>query len=527
MTDLLPPTPTVEHVTTVFRRISKGDIRIPSFQRRFIWDESQIISLLESVYKGFPMGSVLLWSVRSRVLKDATFEYPIFPNVDPVFPTNFILDGMQRLSSLYGVFNYTQGVSDPRLNIWFNIETGRFQHRETIDDKDLEFSIPVRALLSPRELIEAQSRLLLTQRGDDFVDRLVDLQARFQDYMIPIVTIYRDDVSSVVDIFERINNSGTRLDTVDFMRAVTWSHEFDLNGKLDEINRSLEDYNFDLNEQTLIKLIGLELGKEPLPESLLTMRDEAAGALSDAASRVSEGLKLVAVVLRERMNVLTADFVPYEGQILVVYKALMDRGSVDLNQLVRWYWAVGFNESLRGKPDHYVARAVRSIPDLLAGKVRGVEPRLGLRPVDLIERRFIHRRALSVSVAALFSRSRPASLTDGSLIDAGEYAYDTSPHVLQPILSTAQLSKALGQRITSAKVLANLFMPSFSERLMLAVDGLDIPSRLINSPPSDEVLASQFLSRPAIELLKANAYREFLEVRAQLMVDAAKVLVEG
>lgn len=526
MTDLIPPTPTVEHLTTIFRRITKGDIRIPAFQRRLVWDESQVVALLESVYRGFPIGSILLWSVRSQVLRDAVFDFPIFPATPPVFPTNYILDGMQRLSSLYGVFEYNEATSDPRLNMWFDLATGKFLHRDTIDLSTAKYSIPVRSLLNPRELFEIQNRLLRNEDDAPYVDTMIELQSRFQEYMIPIVTISREDVAGVVEIFERINNSGTSLDTVDFMRAVTWSNEFDLNGRLDDINATLDDINFAVGEQTLIKLIGLELGKEPLPDALLTLRDEGAKELNAAAERVLDGVQRVADFLRARLNVYGSEFVPYEGQLLVVYKALTATRDVDVDALVRWYWAVGFNESLRGKPDHYVARAVRSIPDLLAGRVRGVEPRLELRAVDLVERRFIQGRALSVTVAGLFASNPPRGLTTGELIEPASFMYDPSPASFQHILSLEEVEEATAQNVTSAKVFANLYVPTLGERLVFADDGY-AKRALMDAPPDPEVLKSQFLSVEALDRLRAGDFSDFLAKRAEIMVGAASWLVNG
>lgn len=522
--ELLPPTPGVEHLTTIFRRISKGDIRIPAFQRRLVWDEAQVASLLESVYRGFPIGSALLWMVRGPILRDAELEYPIFPISEPNFPTSYILDGMQRLSSLYGVFNYLQGTSDPRLNMWFNLNSKTFIHHDVMELFDHPFCIPVRSLLSPRELLEIQGRLLSAANGALYVDRLLELQARFQEYMIPIVTITRDNVGDVVEIFERVNTSGTKLDTVDFMRAVTWSSEFDLNGQLDELNASLDEHDFALDEQTLIKLIGLELGKEPLADALLSLRGESSQALTGAVLRVRDGVIRVAKLLVERLSVFSSDFVPYEGQILVLYKALMQPGT-DLDGLVKWYWAVGFNEALRGKPDHYVARAVRSVDDLLNGKVRGVEPRLDLREIDLIERRFIQGRALSVTVAGLFAKQNPRSLLTGQAIELGTFMYEPATSSMQHICLLPDVEYALGQKTTSAKVFANLFIPSVDDRAAMQWDDKLAKNHLVEQTPAEDVLASQFLNVTAVNSLREHNYRAFLEERARLMLNAAANLV--
>src|SRR5437868_12385722 len=98
------PQPSVLHLVTLFRMITAGEIRIPAFQREFVWKEKQIIELLESVLQGYPIGSILLWAADSKLLNIAPVGATSFPVVEERFPTNYVLDGMQRLSTLYGVF---------------------------------------------------------------------------------------------------------------------------------------------------------------------------------------------------------------------------------------------------------------------------------------------------------------------------------------------------------------------------------------------------------------------------------------
>lgn len=526
MTDLMPPAPSVEHLTTIFRRISKGDIRIPAFQRRLVWTEGQVISLLESVYRGFPIGSILLWSVRTEVLREARFEYDLFPITQPSFPTHYVLDGLQRLSSLYGVFQFDPLTSDPRLDIMFNVKDKIFLHAATMDLLDKSYCIPVSALLDPREMLRHQAQLLRLPSGDELVDRLIELQSSFQDYMVPIVTISRTDIPAVVEIFERINNTGTRLDTVDFMRAVTWSNDFDLNGRLDEVNDALEEINFSLSEQALIKLLGIELGKEPLPDDLLTLRDENSARLNAAVSTLFDRLCLVAEFFKTKLQVYSSEYVPYEGQLLVIYKAVKAANN-NLDELpealISWYWAVGFNESLRGKPDHYVARAVRSIDDLLAGKVRGVEPRLDLKTVNLLERRFIQGKALSASIAGLFAHAGAKSLFSGDSIPVETYMTEFSGFHFQSILSRADIEASLEQAHPSSKIIANVFLadnltPLKNEGLVEFLNG---------QRPKEEALASQFLDEECVNMIRATRFKEFLERRADLMIAAAAELIEG
>jgi hypothetical protein len=512
------------------RRISRGDIRIPAFQRTFIWTEAQIVALFESIYKGFPIGSILLWSVDEPLLRDAEYDVAVFPFTTLPKVWNYVLDGMQRLTAIYGVLNYAEGVSDQRLNVTFDIRYEKFNHFDSLSAGDREFNMPLRALFSGKEMLTWQSKILSLEESDTIFDRIVNLQAIFQEYMIPIVTITRDDVSSVVEMFERINNTGTRLDTVDFMRAVTWSNEFDLNSSMDNINAILGEINFEISEQSLVKILGLELGKEPMPDTLLTLRSETSATLNNAVSALTMRLSVAAQLFRDRMRIYSSEYVPYEGQLLVVYRALQENQndiSSELFDLVeRWFWAIGFNESLRGKPDHYVARAVKSLDDLLAGRIRGIEPRLELQPRNFRERRFIQGKALSGAVAGMFARRSPRSLVTGEVINVESFMIDFSAAHFNSLVGLAELNKALGQSAPSAKLIANVYVSDHAQRNE-GVDRALALEQIRTGAVSAEVLESQLIDGECVAHLRNGNVVAFLERRADLMWKEASSMVTG
>jgi Protein of unknown function DUF262 len=204
------PQPSVLHLVTLFRQITSGEIRIPAFQREFVWKEKQMIELLESVAEGFPIGSVLLWAVDKKMLKIAPNDATSFPNVDERYPTSYVLDGMQRLSTLYGVFHFGISTFDSRFDVHYDLETGLFAHRDDAEQPPAT-AVPLSALFTPRQLLEHQARLSSLPGDDALIEKLLQLQAAFQEYMIPVVTIRSADVHRIVGIFEKINSTGTRL----------------------------------------------------------------------------------------------------------------------------------------------------------------------------------------------------------------------------------------------------------------------------------------------------------------------------
>lgn len=84
--------------------VSSGSIRIPAFQRGFVWDMDRVAYLMDSIYKRYPFGSLLFWRTKSKLAierKLGVFELPT-PKED--YPIDYVLDGQQRLTSIFSVF---------------------------------------------------------------------------------------------------------------------------------------------------------------------------------------------------------------------------------------------------------------------------------------------------------------------------------------------------------------------------------------------------------------------------------------
>lgn len=513
------PQPFVVHLFTVFRQIAAGDLRIPAFQRDFVWKERQVIDLLASVRDQYPVGSILIWQVDRKMLEIASNQVSAFPVVPELYPTSYILDGMQRLSTLYGTFHYTPE-SDEVFNVHYDLRGRKFYHARDLTDVQAEAAIPLATLISPRRMLEHQARLAELADGDKLLEELLETQSAFQDYMIPVVRIPGHDIDRIVGIFERINSTGTRLDTVDFMRAITWNQAFDLNRSLDVVQEALGDEGLKVFDETIIKCVGLLLGVQPSSDGLLTLRSRKPAELADAFAQFPERLKAVAAFLRERLRIESSAYVPYEGQLLVLFKAIgmgEAESPAELIALERWFWAAGFNESLRGKPDHYVVRAVEGWRALIAGQIRGLEPRLRLSVADFFSRRLIKGKALSSAFGAMFAAREARSLLTGTVVPAPLYMSVADLDAFQTIFSGHEL-RANGLEVgTSSRVFPNIILTSVLEHEVPGPsDWRGHILRLAEAGQWD-TLASQLIDDIAVADLRAGNVEAFLLRRAELM----------
>src|ERR1700692_1711531 len=113
-------------IREILDQVLRGQIRIPAFQRGFVWEPERVAYLMDSIYKRYPFGSLLFWRTRQqlRVERDlGPFELPA-PKAD--YPVDYVLDGQQRITSIFGVFQSELKMTKDFdwLDVYFDLEAG-------------------------------------------------------------------------------------------------------------------------------------------------------------------------------------------------------------------------------------------------------------------------------------------------------------------------------------------------------------------------------------------------------------------
>jgi uncharacterized protein with ParB-like and HNH nuclease domain len=112
-------------IVELIEKILSGNIRIPSFQRGFVWDSDRVAHLMDSIYKGFPFGSLLFWRTKTSLNTERSLGPYKLPDRDPDYPIDYILDGQQRATSIFGVFQtalgYSPGSDTSCFEIYFDL----------------------------------------------------------------------------------------------------------------------------------------------------------------------------------------------------------------------------------------------------------------------------------------------------------------------------------------------------------------------------------------------------------------------
>jgi uncharacterized protein with ParB-like and HNH nuclease domain len=345
----LPPEPKIERITNLVNRIQTGDIKIPKFQRGFVWDEEQILKLLESIYQGYPIGSLLFWLSEQPMKSEKDIGGFDLPKTPEKYPRNYVLDGQQRLTTIYGVLNWPDKQALHKLNVYFDLEQRRFIHYNgEQDDKN----IPMNILFKTSDFLRFRTKLSDFPNANQLQESVDVLYEVFREYLIPVVTIKEKTVEEVCPIFERINSTGTKLNIFDLMVAATWSNDFDLNDKVSQLRDSTKLKDFEnIDDSVFLKFMSSINGFGSKRDGVFKLRSLTSKELDDLGQRVKIAVERAIDFLSTDLLVPSDAFLPYENQLVAfayLFSKTINPTPDQLSALRRWFCGLVFLKGIEG-----------------------------------------------------------------------------------------------------------------------------------------------------------------------------------
>jgi hypothetical protein len=231
--------------------INTGDIGLPDIQRPFVWKPTKVRDLFDSMYKGFPVGYLLLWNNQSQ---DNVKQIGV-GNKEIAVPKFLVIDGQQRLTSLYSVINkkpiLDQNYTDKRIEIAFRPRDGRFEVSDAAIKKDPEFIPDISILWTPRKssrktinefIANLKDKKTLTEEDEEIISDNIDRIYDVYDYPFTALEISAEvDEEQVADIFIRINSQGVTLSQADFILTLMSVYWEDGRRELERFSREAKD----------------------------------------------------------------------------------------------------------------------------------------------------------------------------------------------------------------------------------------------------------------------------------------------
>lgn len=443
------PEPRAQYLNVVLRQIERTALRIPRFQRHFVWGERDVLELLGSIEKGYPIGSILTWKVEASDDYFSGYRENPFPAADAGVNTfEVILDGAQRLSSLYGSLRNADAGSIYR--VFYDLRDRAFVHI-TAPDPVQPWHVPMDSLFDSRRFLAAQSQIADLEDQAELLPRALDLYSTFQDYQVPIIALSNALLEDVVEVFRRVNSSGTPLSSVDFVRALTWRSGFDLEETFEIFAERYQATPLEgLTEEFLIRCLAIAAGLSLDARDVVQLKGLSArpGGLTAEVDAMERALDRMAELLNQ-IGVAGYREVPYEVQRLLLFALMHYSPDVGTERVINWFWRSTFAEEHQSKPESYTSRLIRELRD---GRVEPtLEVRKPIDPVLLAERPRRGGSAVSIGFDLLLRMSGARSLLTGAPLNSSDAFHGL-------LFSRAELEAGIGSHVSNAGLLANIVL---------------------------------------------------------------------
>jgi uncharacterized protein with ParB-like and HNH nuclease domain len=251
--------PTDKGITTYLDELKNHNYQIPTFQRDVVWEKENVKKLWDSIYKFYPLGSILVWKTdlklhNHRSIGGHEIDDPNFSRTE----YQYLLDGQQRttslLTSLYGGSIEGRPGFDPSLYIDLTIQStddtddesykNRFLYWDEIDSRNGELrrnlgrnnryneGLVIKLQDIKNNFNEVQEKIVnhpdvQQQYNHHYWSELRRVQQVLDNYRISFIELKGIQVSEVCQIFERINQAGKPLDIFDIVVAKTYRTKTD------------------------------------------------------------------------------------------------------------------------------------------------------------------------------------------------------------------------------------------------------------------------------------------------------------
>ncbi|WHY72650.1 DUF262 domain-containing protein [Fictibacillus enclensis] len=420
---------TVESLSDLLSSIKELRTQLPDFQRGWVWDDERIKNLLISISLSYPIGSVMMLQTGNPDVRFAPRPVEGITNSNQVEPERLILDGQQRLTSLFQSLILRKPVKtrDSRgkeilRHYYIDIDKiidPDIDREEAIisvpEDKVVkgpgnviiaDYSdtskeceagmLPVSLILHPAELLAWQTQYFsdankIVERSFKWGKLLSEIFPRFTNYQTPVIMLRKHTPKEAVcQVFENVNTGGVSLTVFELLTASFAADNFELRknwesqkARLTNTGNVFNKILADISSTDLLQAISLlttyNRRKQKSTSAVSCKRRDILKLTLDDyvkwGDKVVDGLIEAAKFLQEQ-HIFSSRDLPYGSQLIPLSAIFVELGNQanDLNvrnKLARWYWSGVLGELYGGGSE---TRFARDLPEVIEWINGGIEP---------------------------------------------------------------------------------------------------------------------------------------------------------
>lgn len=415
------PTPATLQYNLLIANIEQGLIKIPQFQRKFVWTIEQTAALLDSVLKGYPIGTFILWNTKERLRSIRNIGDIQLPDTPEGSMVQYVLDGQQRMTSLYvalkgAVLTDDSGKNLDYGNIYVDFKAALDEQIVVTDTTGRDMS----ELMKFTDLLSGNVQLAM--QYPNYLDKWMQYSNAFNTYLFSTINVSEAPIDVATEIFTRINVGGKPLSVFEIMVAKTYdsARNFDLSEKFDELVERLHNVNYEtVSSSTVLQAVSACLVKECSKKHILKLdREQFIDIWDDVVSAFESAVDY----FRSYYRIPVSQLLPYDA-LLVPFTYFFyhhkDR-PIDVKQtlLQDYFWRVVLTSRFSTALESKIGQDIRRIDQILNGVQPAYDEPVDVTPAYIEDHGgFATATAYIKGMLCILAHQQPKSFADNALVN--------------------------------------------------------------------------------------------------------------
>lgn len=423
------PKPDSKKYTDLISEIQKGQIKVPKFQRNFVWSLDKTANLLDSILKGYPIGTFILWETNERLNDIKNIGNLELPTIPDDVKVQYVLDGQQRITSLYAAFLGAKIKKDGEKKV---TDYGEIyvDLDGDVDNNDNQIVVSEKpengAYITLHEVLNFNDNLLeIKEKYNDEQFKLIHQYSQtFSTYDFSTIVLRKEDIDSAIEVFTRINTGGQTLTLFEIMSAKTYDEEqnFDMAEKFQSLLKELEETKYDtISSSVILSVLSLILSKnKECKRKVILQLDKQ--AIINIWDNVISALKESIDYFRSVYRIPVSAILPYDSLIVpFAYFFYFNREKPKGDQikfLEEFFWRMSLSSRYSSSTESKLAQDIKRIDDILQGKrpdYSDIKVYLNT-PNDLIETSFSAGSSYCKAILCLLAYHEPKDFGDNGKV---------------------------------------------------------------------------------------------------------------
>jgi hypothetical protein len=400
--------------SSLLEEVETGQIKIPQFQRQFVWDISSSAKLIDSILKGYPIGTFIFWRTNERLRAIRNIG-----NIKLIEPkdgeyVNYVLDGQQRITSVFAALKGQQIERD----------NGKFEDFSKIYidlDANIDEKIVITDINDKKEhtyikltdLMYEKGRILYNKYPDEYGEKIDKYKEIIQSYLFRGINLKDAEIDVATEVFTRLNVGGKDLSLFEIMVAKTYDHEkaFDLYEKFQELKQELQPSKYDtISSATILQLVSILIKKECTRKVILKLSKEE---FIDKWDDATECLKSAVDFFRS-YGIPVSRLLPYNALLVpfsyFFYKHKTNPTGEIKKKLEDFFWRVSLGYRYSSAVESKLANDIEKIDKIINNELPKYEWSIDISPENLQnDGYFSTGRSFIKAILCLYAMQKPKS----------------------------------------------------------------------------------------------------------------------